>query len=117
MRKTVYISGPYSSDPDGSVARALAAADMVWAMGGAPIVPHLMHYWDKASKGKTYDDFMEISLSMVSRSEAVYRTPGKSAGADKETALAESLGIPVFAWTTEGALHEFLEEKGPRRAA
>ncbi len=48
-----------------------------------------------------YEDFMRTSLAWVAKSDAVLRLPGASKGAGRETALADSLAIPVFATVAE----------------
>jgi hypothetical protein len=39
---------------------------------------------------------MELDFGWVRRCDAVLRLPGASSGADREVALAERLGLPVF---------------------
>ena len=44
----------------------------------------------------THDDWMVVDLAWVEVAHCLLRLPGTSEGADREVALAESLGIPVF---------------------
>ena len=43
-----------------------------------------------------YEEWMAIDFEMVRRSDAVFRLPGISDGAEREVALADDLGLPVF---------------------
>lgn len=47
-------------------------------------------------KELTHDDWLEMDLAWVGVSDAVLRLPGESKGADRETAFATQLRIPVF---------------------
>lgn len=95
-RTRIYVSGPYSSDPEGGTARAIAAGQTLLDMGYAPFVPHLTHYWHTQHQANTYESWMQLDLAWVAASDAVLRMPGESAGADREVELAHDLGIPVF---------------------
>lgn len=92
----VYVAGPYSSDPEACTATAIAAGAALLDAGHAPFVPHLAHYWHTLHGGRPYEDWMRIDLAWLAAADAVLRLPGESSGADRETALADELGIPVF---------------------
>ena len=93
-RPTIYVAGPYSSDPVNGLRKAIAAADAIWAAGGAPYVPHLTLFWDIISS-KPRDEWLELDLIWLSRCDMLLRLPGKSPGADKEVIYAVRKGIPV----------------------
>lgn len=94
-RPTVYVAGPYSSDPVMGIRAAIQAANEIWAAGGAPYVPHLTHFWHCISP-KPYGEWLELDLIWLSRCEVLVRLPGISSGADKEVLNALRAGIPVY---------------------
>jgi hypothetical protein len=90
----VYVSGPYSADPEHHTQAAIDAADQLLAAGHAPYVPHLKHPWVQATS-HPYEVWLGLDIAWLQVADAVLRLPGTSPGADRETALAEQLGIPV----------------------
>ncbi len=60
-------------------------------------MPHLSHYWHTHHTPRAYEDWMRIDLAWITAADAVLRLPGTSAGAERETALAAELGIPIYA--------------------
>ena len=94
-RIRVYIAGPYTSDPAGNTARAIAAGDCLLLAGLAPYVPHVSHYWN-ACYPHPWETWMALDFEWVLACAAVVRLPGASTGADMETRLARKNGIPVF---------------------
>lgn len=93
--KRVYVAGPYTADPAACTAAAIEAGNAVLDAGHAPFVPHLAHYWETLHGPRHYEDWMRIDLAWLTAADAVLRLPGESSGADRETQLAEALGIPV----------------------
>lgn len=94
-RPRVYLAGPYSRGvPGRNVQEAIYAAGYLIRLGYAPLVPHLSHYIHDQFP-QPYEVWLEICLAWIPCSEAVYRLPGESPGADRECELAASLGIPV----------------------
>ena|SRR5437879_1256423 len=91
----VYVAGPYTEDPIGCTAEAIAVGNTLLDLGFAPFIPHLAHYWDRLHTSRGYEDWMRLDLAWVTAAHAVYRMPGKSSGADREVKLARSLSIPV----------------------
>lgn len=91
----VYVAGPYSPDPEGCTAAAIATGNLILDLGHAPLVPHLTHYWHTLHEPRAYEEWMRIDLAWLSQAEVVLRLPGASPGADREVALARALGIPV----------------------
>lgn len=94
----IYVSGPYTSDPEANTDRAVDIGQVLLRAGHAPFVPHLSHYWEKFHHPNDYEFWIQIDLEWVRRADVVVRIPGVSAGADREVALAQTLGIPVFEW-------------------
>lgn len=98
---TVYVAGPYSSNPPYNVGLAIAVAENLHRLGFAPFVPHLTHYWHKQFPHE-YATWLSYDRVWLAKCDAVFRFPGYSPGADGEVALALQLGTPVF--TDFGAL-------------
>ncbi len=92
----VYVAGPYAiGDHAVNVDRAMLAGNELFRRGFVPFVPHLSHFWD-AAYPKSFEDWMEIDLAILSRCDALLRLPGESVGADREVAKAKSWYMPVF---------------------
>lgn len=103
MRR-VYVAGPYTKgDVAVNVRNAIEAASGLLDFGFAPYLPHLTHFWHLYSP-RQYEDWMRLDLAFLPLCDAVLRLPGESAGADRETAEAERLGIPIF-----GSVSDLLE--------
>jgi hypothetical protein len=103
-KKVVFVAGPYTAptkvETQVNVETALAAALNLRRYGFVPLVPHLLHYLDAYNRKTVgeevpYEDWMDITLEYVRRSDAVY-VVDTSPGASREIALAEELKIPVF---------------------
>jgi hypothetical protein len=108
-RPLVYLAGPYSSpDPVLNTHTVVEIASRLVDEGlVTPTVPHLTLLWH-VIQPRELDFWYEYDLALVARCDAVLRLPGASTGADKETAFAESRGIPVF--TDEAALREWARD-------
>lgn len=110
MKVLVYVAGPISKgDLMENLGRAHRGAVALLKAGFSVIVPHGSCYW-----GQTYTEcgrgcvpevthndipheaWYSMDAELVARSDAVLRLPGESVGADRETAHAEALGIPVY---------------------
>ncbi len=94
-RTRVYVSGPYSSDPELGTANAIAAGQTLLMAGYAPMVPHLTHYWHTLHFDNDYEYWLALDLAWVDVADVVLRLPGRSSGADREVAAAEAAGVPV----------------------
>lgn len=95
-RKKVYIAAPYTKgDVAINVRTAIEAGSRLWDLGFAPFIPHLTHFWHLVTP-KPYEVWLTIDNEWLPVCDAFLRLPGPSSGADKEEALARSLGIPVF---------------------
>jgi hypothetical protein len=95
MSRHIYVSGPISSDPEGHARTAMREAARLMDAGLHPFVPHLSVHWEKHHP-RDYESWMAWDFAWLRRCDAILRLPGHSPGADREVALAESLGLPVF---------------------
>src|SRR5450759_4984708 len=96
MKARVYVAGPYSQgDVAVNVRNAYAAANHLADLGFAPFVPHATHFWHLLFP-RPYEFWLELDNQFLPCCQAVLRLPGPSSGADREVALAASIGIPVF---------------------
>lgn len=95
-RKRVYIAGPMSKGKmSDNVRSGMTVAHELMELGYAPFTPHLTHFLD-VLKSQPYETWLECDFSWIRVCDALLRLPGESPGADREVALAEALGIPVF---------------------
>lgn len=92
----IYVAGPYTSgDVAVNVRNAIVMANQLADLGCAPYVPHFTHFWHMHFP-RPYDFWLEHDNEFLPLCDGLIRLAGESKGADKETALAEALGIPVF---------------------
>jgi len=92
----VHVAGPYTNpDPAQNTRNAIAMGDALFCAGFTPFIPHLTHFWH-LQIDHPYEEWLEYDNQWIPCCDAVLRMPGESSGADKEVALALSLGIPVF---------------------
>lgn len=103
MRRTrVYIAGPISKgDLSDNIDRGTNAASDLLRAGFAPLCPMLTCYMNGVPPSATagFDDpnvWYDSDLPWVAVSDCVLRLPGESIGAEKEVALAKTLGIRVY---------------------
>jgi Domain of unknown function (DUF4406) len=71
------------------------AANDLADLGFAPFVPHFTHFWHILYP-RPYEFWLALDNQFLPDCDAVLRLPGESSGADKEVALAEQLGLPIF---------------------
>src|SRR5262245_6389643 len=92
----VYVAGLYSrGDVLANVHAAIDAGTALLAMGHAPLVPHLSHFWNERAPHPERV-WLGLDLAWLEVADAVLRLPGESDGADLECAHAELLEIPVY---------------------
>ena len=91
----VYISGPYSSDPENNTKKAIEIWHKIFEYGGNPICPHLSHYLHTHRDHLSYGQWLEYDFALLEVCDLLYRFEGESPGGDKEVEHAEWLGIPV----------------------
>lgn len=95
-QKIIYISSPYTlGDVGKNVHVQLEAAHRILDLGHCPVAPLLTHYLH-IHRQRPYEDWMAMDLALIRKMDAVLRLPGESKGADRETALAEKIGVPVL---------------------
>jgi Domain of unknown function (DUF4406) len=96
MKEKIYVAGPYTKgDVAINVRNAFEAANKLADLGYAPFVPHGTHFWHMMFP-RPYEFWLDLDNQFVPDCAAILRIPGESSGADKEVALAEKLGKPVF---------------------
>jgi hypothetical protein len=96
-RLRVYIAGPISlGDVDENIRQGLEWGRTMLRDGLAPYIPHLDTFLFGGTNADEWHGLLEWDLEWVSVSEAVFRLPGESKGADLEVRMARELSIPVF---------------------
>lgn len=96
MRLKVYIAGPYTyPNVEENVANAIRVANQLMDLGVDVFVPHLFYYCDKQAP-RSYDRWLDTTMSWMRRCDVVFRMAGESDGAQKEVDEARQLGISVF---------------------
>lgn len=92
----VFLSGPYSDDPERRVAESKGWAKELIRLGFVPYHAHLSHY-QHVSHPEPYENWMQIDLAWIERCDALLRfSRDYSGGADREEARAREVGIEVF---------------------
>ncbi len=93
----VYIAGPLGTGEDvaANVRRALEMWHELDGHGFTAYCPHLSHFLALHQPRSLYV-WMRHDFAWLRRCDCLLRLKGKSAGADKEVAYAESIGVPVF---------------------
>lgn len=92
----IYVAGPYSrGDREANVRRAIDAGTAILALGHAPLVPHLNHFWHERAP-HSEATWLALDCAWLEVADAVLRLDGPSDGADHECALAHELGLPVY---------------------
>ncbi len=115
MRKLVYIACPYTlGDVAVNVKNASRVFEYLANNGVMPFNPILSHFQHMMFP-RDYNWWLDWDLEFLPKCDAVVRIEGDSKGADKETAYAESLGIPVHrfgGFNSEDltALDKFIEQ-------
>jgi hypothetical protein len=115
MRKLVYIACPYTvGDVAVNVKNASRVFEYLANNGVMPFNPLLSHF-QHMMHPRSYDWWLEWDLEFLPKCDAVVRIEGISKGADKETAYAEKIGIPVHrfeGFNSEAltALDKFIEQ-------
>ena len=105
MIARVYIAAPYTKgDVAVNVRSAYEAANRLADLGFAPFVPHATHFWHLLFP-RPYEFWLALDNEFLPCCAAVLRLPGESNGADKEVALAQRLGLPVFTSVRELCAH------------
>lgn len=96
-RLKVYVAGPITQgDRYHNVQQAITAGRWLVRVGFAPFVPHLDCFMFPGENDLTWEEALEWDLPWVLSSDAIYRLPGESEGADLECRVAAENDIPVF---------------------
>lgn len=107
--KFVYVASLYTKgDVAVNVRRNLDAADQLATAGFVPFAPLLTHFWHLLFP-HPYEFWCEQDNAWVEKCCCLVRLEGESSGADKEVALAESKGIPVYFEHGEFSIQRFKE--------
>ena len=105
--KKVYVASPYTKgDVAVNVREAILAGNALADLGYAPFIPVLTHFWHLVCP-RPYEFWCELDNQFLPHCDAILRVPGESVGADREVALAKSLGIPDF--HSVGELHQYFK--------
>lgn len=92
----IYVAGPYTKgDVAVNVRNAILAGNNLRALGHAPYIPHLTHFWHMLIP-HDIDYWYKVDLEWLDACDGLLRLPGESAGADNEVKYAHGIGIPVF---------------------
>jgi len=123
MRKPlVYVAGPITGDPWGCVRRGTDAFRALREIGCVPFLPQLSVLHEMVDP-QPYEAWLAYDFDVIEHCDALLRLHGDSAGADREIAHAEALGIPVhrghvpLAWVARWRHAQIVEEAGPPAAA
>jgi len=105
----VYIAGPYTSSDlekrEENVKRAMEIGTKIMQLGHHPYCPHTHTGTWEDFADIAYEEFMQLHMTILEKwAEAMFFI-GSSPGADREKAMAEKMGIPVF--TTIEEFKEF----------
>jgi len=97
MKPLVYLAGPYSwPDPVANTHNTIRLATRLYETGlVVPMVPHLTLLWQLIAP-RPIDYWYDYDNEILQRCDAVLVLPGPSSGAEKESARAHELGLPVF---------------------
>ncbi len=121
LSPVLFISGPFSAENWAGIELNIARADdaarniIAYALRalGMPVrvlTPHILtgHWYSDPRFQDTYEYFMDMYADwIIDTADVLYRL-GPSPGADREMALALSLGIPVL--ESQEAVIEWLEQ-------
>lgn len=107
----VYVAGPMGNGPDchENVIKAIHTADLIEQMGAVPFLPHLHYYWHIVHP-KSVEKWLDIDIEHLKRCHALFRRPGDSPGADRETRFARQWGLQVF--RDEKSLKDYIRLQG-----
>ena len=93
---TVYIAGPLTKPQPGINCKiAMRVANELMYKGFFFYIPHMMHYMDQKFPHH-YEEWMTHDIHWLKKCDCLLRIPGESPGADREVAIATSIGMPVF---------------------
>src|SRR5271163_1642415 len=99
----IYIAGPYTAttpeEVEVNVIKAIELGIQVYQKGHIPLIPHLMHYFDKVAKDKGitfgWQDYMNMVVPWMLAGDAILRYE-PSRGADIELSKAREAGKIIY---------------------
>jgi hypothetical protein len=93
----VYVAGPITKPvPMHNAHKAcMLGSELIRDGLVIPFIPQAGLLWDCVAPLE-YEEWMEYDFGIIRNSDALFRMPGESPGADREVDFAEQLGIPVF---------------------
>lgn len=99
-KKTVFIACPYTNENRATVNvnvyRCMYASEEIWNSGFIPFFTLLTHFYEQKYFRHRYEDWMEYTMTWLSKCDIVLRLPGKSSGADREIELAKKLNKKIY---------------------
>lgn len=97
FRPVVYVAGPFRlPEPFVNIRQAIVAGERLEESGVITAwVPHQNAMWDLVHPHDS-EFWLDYDICQLSRSDALYRMPGMSPGADDEVTWAEAHELPVF---------------------
>lgn len=100
MKKLIYVAGPYSGDIEWNIKRAEEVSIRLIREGHHVITPHknTAGYERYEDKNITYETWMELSLNILSRCDAIYVMTGsqQSEGTQREIEFAKQHNIEIL---------------------
>jgi hypothetical protein len=78
-----------------NIRNGITAADWLLALGHAPFVPHLTHFWNLMSP-QTWETWLRLDEAWLLVCDCLVRLPGESNGADREVLFCQEHEIPVY---------------------
>ena len=100
MNKLIYVAGPYSGDIEGNIERAEEVSIQLIRKGFHVITPHknTAGYERYEDENITYETWMELSLNILSRCDAIYVMNGshQSKGTQREIEFAKRHNIEII---------------------
>ena len=98
--RSIYIAGPYTSNPVENTKIAIREGDYCARLGWYPYIPHLSHFWDMEIS-HPWDFWMKLDEYWLRKCDAMLRIPGESKGADAEVAIAQQRGKVIYYYRWE----------------
>lgn len=96
--KLVYIASPYTKGDNfvNTQRQITTAIELLKHSGIVPFCPLLNSVFVNMQHEFSYDKWLEVDFTYLSKCDYLLRLSGESSGADKEVAYAKEHGIPVF---------------------
>lgn len=93
----VYVAGPMKlGDHMANIRQGLDAGAALMKAGHSPFIPQLSSFFALVHPNIDYEDWLSYDFHWIEVCDALIRTPGESAGADREVKFAVANKIPVF---------------------